>query len=132
MVLANRTVDRAHRLAQDITRQLQQKDSGLSVLPLEDSSSQYDLVINATSANAMGDTLHLPKVCQGAFCYDLFYQLEGNTGFCDLALQQGAQEISNGLGMLVEQAAEAFLIWRGIRPDSASVIKTLRAPVRIK
>lgn len=127
VVLANRTVARAHMLAQDITRQVQLQDNSLSVLPLEDCGSQYDLVINATSANAVGESLHIPKVCQGAFCYDLFYQLKGSTAFCELAQRQGAREISDGLGMLVEQAAEAFLIWRGIRPDSIAVIEALRA-----
>ncbi len=128
VVLANRTVARARALAQDISFQLPTRASSITVLPLEDCGATYDLVINATSAGVAGESLHIPNVCRGAFCYDLSYQRDGKTKFCEYARLQGAQETSDGLGMLVEQAAEAFLIWRGLRPDSAAVIQKLRIP----
>tara|TARA_R110002111_G_scaffold91_11_gene1506 strand:+ start:78294 stop:78506 length:213 start_codon:yes stop_codon:yes gene_type:complete len=61
----------------------------------------------------------------GASCYDLMYAKQ-ETVFCQWAKQAGAEKIMDGLGMLVEQAAEAFYLWRGVRPNTAAVIKSLR------
>jgi shikimate dehydrogenase len=61
----------------------------------------------------------------GGLAYDMMYG-KGETPFLALAREQGAGHLADGLGMLVEQAAEAFLVWRGVRPDSAPVLAELR------
>jgi len=90
------------------------------------SSKQFDFIINATSAGLTDSEISLPETifAPGALAYDMMYGRE--TPFMRFAREQGAQ-VSDGLGMLVEQAAEAFYIWRGVRPDTAPVIAALRA-----
>jgi len=90
--------------------------------------ARFDLVINATSAS-LKDTA--PDIPMGLFAaesmaYDMMYG-QGLTPFLRLAQQQGAGRLADGLGMLVEQAAESFLIWRGIRPDTRLVIQQLQS-----
>ena len=87
----------------------------------------FDVVINATSASLSGATLPLPAgiFASGSLAYDMMYG-KGETPFLALAREQGAARLADGLGMLVEQAAEAFLVWRGVRPDSAQVLAELR------
>ena len=87
---------------------------------------QFDIVINATSAGLTDEMPLLPSsiFAPGALAYDMMYGRE--TPFMKFAHEQGAQ-VSDGLGMLVEQAAEAFYIWRGVRPETAPVIAALRA-----
>lgn len=82
-----------------------------------------DIVINATSAGHQGQTLPLPAdlLDNAELCYDLSYG-EAARPFLDWAKAHGAARTADGLGMLVEQAAESFLIWRGVRPDTAEVI----------
>jgi shikimate dehydrogenase len=86
---------------------------------------QFDLVINATSAGLAGEAPPLPAgvFAPGALGYDMMYGRD--TLFLAAARAAGA-EASDGLGMLVEQAAESFLLWRGLRPDTASVLAALR------
>jgi shikimate dehydrogenase len=90
---------------------------------------QFDLVINSTSASLKGE---LPPAlppgifAQGALAYDMMYGI-GLTSFLQFAQEQGAARFVNGLGMLVEQAAESFFVWRGIRPKTAPVIEMLRS-----
>ncbi|MES1983143.1 MAG: shikimate dehydrogenase [Pseudomonadota bacterium] len=88
-------------------------------------NSQFDLVIDATSAGLTNNEIPLPPgiFARGALAYDLMYGRE--TPFMKFARLQGAQ-VADGLGMLVEQAAEAFYIWRGIRPETPPVIAALR------
>ncbi len=88
---------------------------------------QYDLIINATSAGHSGRMPRLPDglLAAGGACYDLSYGA-AFAPFRAWALAQGAQRISDGLGMLVEQAAGAFAIWRGLRPAVAEVLASLR------
>jgi shikimate dehydrogenase len=90
--------------------------------------ARFDLVVNATSAS-LKDTA--PDIPMGLFAaesmaYDMMYG-QGLTPFLRLAQQQGAGRLADGLGMLVEQAAESFLIWRGIRPDTRPVIQQLQS-----
>ncbi len=90
---------------------------------------EFDLVINATAASLNGE---LPPVPRGAFAsqslaYEMMYG-KGETPFLALARQEGARR-ADGLGMLVEQAAEAFLVWHGVRPDTAPVLEQLRLTV---
>ena len=121
--IANRTLDRAQILAERFA------DSGpisaceFDRIPV---SEPYDLVINATSAGLRGETPPYPgaAVSDKTFCYDLSYGLNP-TPFSIWAREQGASHSVMGWGMLVEQAAESFLIWRGIRPDTAPVLKQM-------
>lgn len=83
-------------------------------------------MINATAASLAGDLPPLPEgiYAPGALAYDMMYGRE--TPFMAAARAQGAR-VADGLGMLVEQAAEAFFVWRGVRPETAPVIALLRS-----
>ena len=87
----------------------------------------FDLIINATSASLSGVSLALPpslfRHC--ALAYDMMYGAPAE-GFLSLARANGAAATADGLGMLIEQAAESFLLWRGVRPPTASVFALLR------
>ena len=87
----------------------------------------YAVIINGTSASLQGAVPDLPAGClaEGASCYDMMYAAEP-TALLRWAQQQGVVRLSDGLGMLVEQAADAFAIWRGVRPDTAQVLNELR------
>ena len=88
----------------------------------------FDLVVNATSAGLSGDvTLRWPAGLfrPHAFAYDMIYA-DGPTPFLRWAAEQGVERGADGLGMLIEQAAESFFIWRGVRPDTAPVFAMLR------
>ena len=103
---------------------------GVSAQPYQQlAGSQFDLVINATSAGLRDEMPALPAgvFAAGALAYDMVYGKR--TPFMEFAAEQGAK-ISDGTGMLVEQAAESFLIWRCVRPQTAPVIAMLRAQDR--
>ena len=87
----------------------------------------YDLVINGASAGLAGQALPLPDgiLAAGACCHDMVYGEAART-FLDWAARNGAAVACDGLGMLVEQAAESFCVWRGIRPETQPVIEALR------
>jgi len=90
---------------------------------------QFDVVINATSASLSNE---LPPIAAGVFArgslaYDMVYGKGGSTCFLDFARRHGAAVTADGIGMLVEQAAEAFLLWRGVRPDAGAAIRRFRA-----
>jgi shikimate dehydrogenase len=124
LVVANRTAEKARALA----RQLEGRQ-GVCVrgLGLEAIDQPFDLVVNATSASLGGSGLALPAVVWSASpcVYDMMYSQE-DTAFMAQARALGMTRISDGLGMLIEQAAEAFLLWRGVRPDTAPVMQALR------
>ncbi len=88
---------------------------------------EFDVVINATSASLSGQALALPPgiFAPDSFAYDMLYG-KGETLFMAQARQMGAARTADGLGMLVEQAAEAFALWRGVRPQTAPVLSELR------
>lgn len=90
----------------------------------------FDLVLNATSASLFGDLPPLPASVFGAntLAYELAYG-KGLTPFLRLAKTHGAERLADGVGMLVEQAAEAFEWWRGVRPDTAPMIDALTVPL---
>ncbi|MDH3644889.1 MAG: shikimate dehydrogenase, partial [Gammaproteobacteria bacterium] len=107
----------------------ERSDVAISGCGLDEIAGSYDLVINGTSAGLAGEgALAAPAAVRGAFCYDLLYSPEpgARTPFCAWAIGAGAAKASDGLGMLVEQAAAAFAIWRGTRPDTATVLAELR------
>ncbi|HJW04001.1 MAG TPA: shikimate dehydrogenase [Azospira sp.] len=88
---------------------------------------QFDLIINATSASLGGELPPLPPgiFAPGALAYDMMYG-KGDTPFLAFAQSQGTARLADGLGMLVEQAAEAFFVWRGVLPDTGPVLAQLR------
>lgn len=88
--------------------------------------NQFDLVINGTSASLQGKSLNLPNgiLRKNSCCYEMVYG-RGITPFLRWANQQKAEICGDGTGMLVEQAAESFYIWRGIRPETQNVLKNL-------
>jgi shikimate dehydrogenase len=87
----------------------------------------FDLVINATAASLADEAPPLPPglYAPGSLAYDMMYG-RGPTPFLRAAKSDAAGRLADGLGMLVEQAAEAFLVWRGLRPDTAPVLERLR------
>ena len=129
LVLANRTIEKAEALVMHFTEKTEQGHTAhnLSSVALEDIHQQFDLVINATSASLSGAVPPLPDdvFAPGALAYDLMYS-RADTPFIEWAREHGAAA-ADGLGMLVEQAAEAFALWRGVRPETAPVIAMLRA-----
>ena len=129
VVIANRTLAKAEQLAtafHDL--------ADISAVAYEDlSGQQFDLIINATSASLNGDLPPLPDdlLTDDACCYDLMYGAEP-TVFLQWAMDQGAQHLADGLGMLVGQAAEAFYLWRRIRPEVVPVITAMRRQMNEK
>ncbi len=123
LVIANRTPGRARDLAEEFHSLGEVSGCGFPALEGE----RFHLVINATSASLAGELPPLPTdlLHEGACCYDMMYGAEP-TPFLRWAREHGAAETIDGLGMLVEQAAESFHLWRGVRPDTAPVIETLR------
>jgi shikimate dehydrogenase len=128
LIIANRTVDKALRLAQSNQHQPDASHTVLSGHGYEDLSGQhFDLVINATSSSLSEALPPLPEgvFAPGSLAYDMMYG-KGLTSFLAFAEQQSAHRLADGLGMLVEQAALSFHIWRGVRPDTRPVISALR------
>ncbi|UOA09965.1 shikimate dehydrogenase [Methylobacter sp. S3L5C] len=122
MVIANRTVDKAINLAGEFSTKGLITGCGFSDL----NGRQFDLIINATSTSLSGQLPPLPEalLAKNGICYDLAYSNEP-TVFVQWGQQNQALKSLDGLGMLVEQAAEAFFIWRGIRPKTRPVIELL-------
>lgn len=125
VVIANRTATKAEELAQQFGAALPVQGSGFDAL----SGERFDIIINGTSAGLSDEVPPLPAaLAQGAVCYDMVYS-DRPTAFVRWAQARGAARALDGLGMLVEQAAEAFFLWRGMSPDTAPVIAALRRPV---
>lgn len=125
IVIANRNVDRATELAREF-RSL----GDLSGVSFADVGAEpFDLIINATSASLQGEMPEIPSIVVGehTLCYDMGYGKE-DTVFTHWAKQLGAAHAVQGWGMLVEQAAEAFFLWRGVRPDTIPVLVALQNP----
>ena len=123
LVIANRTADRARAIAAELKAEL--PGSRVESCGLEAITGRFDLVINATSAGLEDQPPAIAaEVVKGALCYDMVYG--GETAFCRWALKAGAHAAVDGLGMLVEQAAYAFELWRGVRPDPEPVLAALR------
>jgi shikimate dehydrogenase len=123
VVIANRTVIRAEKLVDIFSDHGDISACGFDEL----AGSSFDIVINGTSASLQGEVPSLPDglLNDNACCYDMMYSMS-DTPFVSWAKAHGASKATDGLGMLVEQAAESFFIWRGVRPETRSVIDLLR------
>lgn len=123
VVIANRTVAKADELA-TLFADAGAIDSS-SYAALE--GRQFDWVINGTAASMQGELPPLPGglLAENAWCYDMMYGSD-ETVFNRWARQQGAAKVIDGLGMLVEQAAESFFLWRHVRPNTQPVIQQIR------
>ncbi|MEY4768170.1 MAG: hypothetical protein RL637_809 [Pseudomonadota bacterium] len=123
LVIANRTVEKALKLAKEFN------DSNIQMIACHFSELkdyQFDLILNATSASLTNQLPELPEtiLASGGYCYDLAYS-RNPTPFVKWGQNHGAIKSVDGLGMLVEQAAEAFTLWRGIRPQTQPIIQLL-------
>jgi shikimate dehydrogenase len=128
ITIANRTLSKAEKLVEQFSDKAKQ-NTELQVSSYENlEQHRYDIIINATSAGLNGEIppIHDAILGVNTICYDMMYNIEGPTAFVQWARDRGALREYDGLGMLVEQAAEAFFIWRGIRPSSTEVIAQLR------
>jgi len=123
LIIANRTAHKAVELAALFKDLGPISGGGFDAL----TTVPFDLIINGTAAGLAGEVPPLPTAVVGAktLAYDMMYAMEP-TVFVRWALEHGAHQARDGLGMLVEQAAEAFWIWRGIRPATGPVIAELR------
>jgi shikimate dehydrogenase len=123
LVIANRSIERARALADAFTGHGPVHGAGFAQLD----SQRFDLIVNATAASLHDELPPLPPavLATAAVCYDLVYA-RGSTAFTRWARECGVAQCVTGAGMLVEQAAESFLLWRGVRPDTAPVLAALR------
>ena len=127
LVVANRTLARAQALVQSHSELAALQKTKLLALDLQGLEHDFDLIINATASSLEGAGVPVPAqvLRPGCLAYDMMYGPAAQ-GFLHWATQHGAQA-RDGLGMLVEQAAEAFALWRGVRPPAAQVLAELRA-----
>jgi len=126
VTIANRTAARAEELAERFRPLCQDTElhgCGFDTLAAE----PFDVIINATSASLSSEVPPIPAAAYAGceLAYDMMYGAEP-TAFMHAARAAGARRVADGLGMLVEQAAESFFIWRGVRPDSHPVLAQLR------
>jgi len=126
LVIANRTVAKAQALAEELARYGHERGGGYADIGDE----PFDVVVNATSASLRGELPPVPPTVfkPDGLAYELVYG-KGLTPFLRLAQKAGVKRLADGVGMLVEQAAEAFLWWRGVRPDTHPVIHQLTVPL---
>ncbi len=123
LLIANRTAEKAVQLSNDFSDLGNISGCGLD----EIRNRRFDIVINGTSASLQGDLPPIPETVfdEYACSYDMMYADQA-TVFMQWSKDHGATQVFDGLGMLVEQAAEAFYIWRNIRPETVSVIEQIR------
>ena len=123
LFIANRSPDKAKDLAEDFSDAGNVQGGGYEHLP----DKNFDLVINATAASLQGELPPLPDsiLNDNASCYDMMYAAKP-TLFMQWATKHKAAKVLDGLGMLVEQAAESFYLWRGVKPETKTVIENLR------
>jgi len=122
--IANRSLGKAQVLADHFSSSGPVTACRFNVVPV---SEPYDLIINATSAGLKGEAPPYPSaaISENTYCYDLSYGLQP-TPFSVWAKESGAAQSVMGWGMLVEQAAESFKIWRGVRPETGPVLKQMK------
>jgi shikimate dehydrogenase len=124
LVIANRSPERALALVERFAARGSVRGCGFGAL----TGQRFALIINATAAGLAHELPAVPPgvLAAAAVCYDLSYA-RGTTRFMDWAQASGVPRCYAGIGMLVEQAAESFLLWRGVRPETAAVIAELSA-----
>ena len=128
LFIANRTPDKAKDLADDFSDAGNITGGGYDAL----ADLKFDVIINATAASLQGDLPPLPDTLlnDNASCYDMMYSAKP-TPFMEWATRHKAKTVIDGLGMLVEQAAESFYIWRNVKPDTKMVIEQLRKELHV-
>jgi shikimate dehydrogenase len=126
LVIANRTTEKAVELAERF-----RTAGAVAASAFEDLGGLFDVIINATSASLAGEVPPVPPTVIGTdtVCYDMMYQ-KGRTTFLEWAAGCGAGLLADGAGMMVEQAAESFQLWRGVRPDTGPALAEIRALLR--
>ncbi len=124
IVIANRTAEKAVALANEFNRGDQLQGCGFPSID----ELPFDLIINGTAASLQGELPSIPAtaISSGTCCYDMMYG-KAPTLFMTWAAKHDAPKVLDGLGMLVEQAAESFFIWRAVRPDTREVIASVKA-----
>ncbi|QIL83369.1 shikimate dehydrogenase [Diaphorobacter sp. HDW4A] len=129
IVISNRTVEKAKHLANSHAAIAYETGTELASSALDAITEDFDIIINGTASSLAGAESPVPAsvLRQGALAYDMMYG-EKAQGFLDWATRHGAVA-RDGLGMLVEQAAESFIIWRGVRPPAEQVLRELRAEI---
>ena len=128
LMLVNRTVAKAQALAKQFSVFGPVQAATYTELAQPDLAA-FDVIINGTAASLENTVPPLPANCliSGGVCYDMLYRQHEPTAFVRWGLEHHASQALDGIGMLVEQAAEAFRIWRGVMPNTAAVIQHLRA-----
>ena len=123
LLIVNRTAERAVELAEEFSDIAAIAGGGYELI----GERQFDLIINASSAGLSGEMAELPSslLTERSCCYDMIYGAEP-TLFMRWAAHHAAWAVSDGVGMLVEQAAQSFYIWRNLRPETRPVIHQLR------
>ncbi|MGR9092492.1 MAG: shikimate dehydrogenase [Gammaproteobacteria bacterium] len=129
LAIANRTEARARELAARFRHLGPLTASSLE----EPGAGPFDVIVNATSLSLSDAVPPIPRSSVGpeTWCYDMMYTATGRTAFLDWCSVAGAAAVSDGFGMLVEQAACAFELWHGVAPATAPVIAALRSPNRV-
>lgn len=127
LTIANRTMQKAVQLAHDFSDLGHTNGCGLDEITASSIDGGYDIVINGTSASLQGELPPLPdSIFRKSSCgYDMMYAAQA-TPFMTWSKKHGAENVFDGLGMLVEQAAESFYLWRKIRPETKPVILQIR------
>ncbi len=124
LVIANRTVEKAITLSGEFSQLGNISGCGYDELK----EKKFDLILNATSASLTGQIPNITEsiLAKNVCCYDLAYSNQ-QTAFVKWGFTHGAKKTLDGLGMLIEQAAEAFFIWRGVRPKTSAIIELLNS-----
>ena len=123
VVIVNRTLSRAEELEKKFKNKIDIKSFSYETLP----NDIFDVIINGTSLSLSSEVPPVSRniINKNTFCYDLMYSSD-KTVFIKWAIENGALRAADGLGMLVEQAAESFFIWHGVKPNTAKVIEALK------
>jgi shikimate dehydrogenase len=128
VVVANRTIEKALKLSKTFANMGNLLGCDFQML----GGQQFDVVINGTSAALSNTILPLPEglLSKNAVCYEMMYGSQQSI-FLEWAKNNGAAKVSDGLGMLVEQAAESFYVWRGVRPETRAIVSMLKKQISL-